>query len=425
MNKSIYKENNNSIINLDDFYKVDDEIFNDLEEDEKINSLNSFNTLNKKNNNDNFYSDIVDLLIANANRYSLMSEEEEYQCIKRMEISKEKLVIIKNNDDSRMCPLLNMELILLSLKNINDNNILKKIKNIPFILEDDFVLKDEIKIINKYLKLFNERIPNITELKNTFPNLNFDNVQKVNEFNLSEQVDNLTVYLYSKYNLYNRNLRLSIFAAKKYKKNMFIGDAIQEANIGLIKAINKYDTTKGKKFSTYALYWLKSSVKRSEIEKEQEIRIPTTLSENFMKYNNYLSNYITKYGNKPTTKELASEIGLSEKKIRIFNEISFTIVSLNEIYSSDEEFGDSLINTIIDDTVDIEEYVSNKDLLDRLNSAINTLNCREKDIFVKRNGLNNNDVYALRDIARDYNVSYEAIRKIEKKALKKVRNLVI
>ena len=400
MNKSIYKENNNSIINLDDFYKVDDEIFNDLEEDEKINSLNSFNTLNKKNNNDNFYSDIVDLLIANANRYSLMSEEEEYQCIKRMEISKEKLVIIKNNDDSRMCPLLNMELILLSLKNINDNNILKKIKNIPFILEDDFVLKDEIKIINKYLKLFNE-------------------------FNLSEQVDNLTVYLYSKYNLYNRNLRLSIFAAKKYKKNMFIGDAIQEANIGLIKAINKYDTTKGKKFSTYALYWLKSSVKRSEIEKEQEIRIPTTLSENFMKYNNYLSNYITKYGNKPTTKELASEIGLSEKKIRIFNEISFTIVSLNEIYSSDEEFGDSLINTIIDDTVDIEEYVSNKDLLDRLNSAINTLNCREKDIFVKRNGLNNNDVYALRDIARDYNVSYEAIRKIEKKALKKVRNLVI
>ena len=365
-------------------------------------------------------SDSADMIIKNTYNYTLMSPEFERAQGEILKDAKLKLNIInRDNEEEYLYPMLQLEKIFLSVKNKEDLVNLDLLRKIPFSLGDDSIFKKERTIIKKFLSLSDDKLLSIDELKKEFPDLSFDNVEIIE--NLSEQIELLKKYIFAKFNFYNRNLRLVVFIAKKGGNIIPLEEKLQEGNISLIKAINRYDVSKGYKFSTYAIWWIKQGILRYLDNAGSLIRKPVHFNEKIKKYKKFYENYVFINGVEPTLKECSDSLNMTEDEIINLRLVSMDILSLDETVS-DLEDGDNLINFIVDDRVNVEEEIISEDFVNVIKKYIFMyLNERESTILINRFGLNDeNTVYTLQQIANKLGITRERVRQIEVKSRRKL-----
>ena len=222
------------------------------------------------------------------------------------------------------------------------------------------------------------------------------------------------------------NLLLVISIAKRYVGyGLDFMDLIQEGNMGLIKAIERFDINKGYRFSTYATHWIRSFVARSIANESRLIRIPAHRYEKYVKYSMIRNNYISKFGIEPTIKEMSEYSGIPEDDLMELSKLSELPVSLNSKINNDGEESNEL-ELLVPDNYSLEDEVEKKLSIEEIITFMNYINISEKHIkiLLLRYGFYDGHAYTLREIGEMYNLTRERIRQIVNSTLKKIRKSI-
>ena len=222
--------------------------------------------------------------------------------------------------------------------------------------------------------------------------------------------------------LINSNLRLVVYIAKRYEgRGIAFLDMIQEGNLGLIKAVEKFDYTKGYKFSTYATYWIKQAISKAIMEQGRNIRIPINVIERISAIRKIEKEYQQKFERDPSMKEVAAALKLDIKKVKEAYDWMGDTTSLDVAVGDDE---DVTIGSFVEDESVKDSFaaIDNQNQYSGLYEVLNTLSDKEKMVLFRRFGIGRERAETLEEIGKSMKLSRERIRQIEADAMRKMRN---